>query len=261
MSTISILDPRTLNAAALLLFRAGGVLLIAPTLSARSIPPVWRTAFVVLLTLLLLPAALAAEADPRITPAGVTCELVIGLGIGFGAAVLVGAAETAGDIIAIQAGLSGSSTLDPLGTMAVPVVGQLLKLCAVLLLLIGGGHLAMLHSLAESLAVLPVGHVLDLTAGLTELLRQALVLFELGLRFAAPVVLVVFITNAALGVLARTSPQLNVFALAYPLQIGLGLLTLGLTLPFVFQLEGGWEGWVRNLAERTLAAFLTGARS
>jgi flagellar biosynthesis protein FliR len=68
------------------------------------------------------------------------------------------------------------------------------------------------------------------------------------------VVLVVFVCNAALGALARTAPSLNVFMLAYPLQIGLGLLTLGVSLPFALHLVNGWEGEYALLLDRAVGA-------
>lgn len=252
--SVSPFDPRVLPVAALLLFRVGAVVLVAPTFSARAIPMAWRTALTLVLVALLLPAALADAGAARITPAAVAGELLVGFGIGFGAAVLIGAAESAGDLIAIQTGLSGASTLDPLGAMNVPVVGQLLQLVAILLLLLGGGHLAMLGALADSTALAPVGGGAIFTDGLRALLQNGALILALGLRFAAPVILVVFLTNSALGVLARTAPQLNVFMLAYPLQIGLGLLTLGIALPFALNLAGGWDGEYAALAERFLEA-------
>lgn len=250
--SVSPFDPRVLPVAALLLFRVGAVVLVAPMFSGRSIPMAWRTALTLVLVLLLLPAALTDAGVPRITPAAVAGELLVGFGIGFAAALLVGAAEAAGDIIAIQTGLSAASTLDPLSSMNVPVLGQLLSLTVILLLLLSGGHVAMIGALADSTAVLPVGADVAFTTALGELLRQGGIIMALGLRFAAPVILVVFLTNAALGVLARTAPQLNVFVLAYPLQIGLGLLTFAVALPFTLRLVGGWTGEYSSMVERFL---------
>lgn len=250
--SVSPFDPRVLPVAALLLFRVGAVVLVAPMFSGRSIPTPWRTALTLVLVLLLLPAALADAGVPRITPAAVAGELLVGFGIGFAAALLVGAAEAAGDIVAIQTGLSAASTLDPLSSMNVPVLGQLLSLMVVLLLLLSGGHVAMIGALADSTAILPVGADVAFNAALGELLRQGGIILALGLRFAAPVILVVFLTNAALGVLARTAPQLNVFMLAYPLQIGLGLLTFAVALPFTMRLVGGWTGEYSMMVERFL---------
>jgi flagellar biosynthetic protein FliR len=247
-------DARLLPIAALLCFRVLGLMLIAPTLSARAIPMQWRTALGILLTILLLPAAASTNADVQVTPAAIVVELMIGFTIGFGAALLIGAVESAGDVIAQQSGLSAASTLDPLAGLSVPVVGELFKLTVIVLLLIGGGHLFMLRAIADSVTLLPVGEPVAFTDALAELIRQGAVLLSLGVRFAAPVVLVVFLTNTALGALARTAPSLNVFMLAYPLQIGLALITLGITLPFTMQLAGGWEGAHANLLERAFDA-------
>src|SRR5690606_42090425 len=71
------------------------------------------------------------------------------------------------------------------------------------------------------------------------------VLFLTGVRIGAPVILAGLISNLALGVLARATPKLNVFVLAYPLQIAVGLFTLVVSLPFVLALFAGWDGLYR----------------
>jgi len=114
--------PGSAAVAVLLALRLTGLVLIAPVFSAKMVPATVKTALVVLFTILIQPMAYAAvQTPPRITPATALGEVIIGFAIGLGAALIVGAAEAAGDLLAIQIGLSGASLLDPLNNASTPV--------------------------------------------------------------------------------------------------------------------------------------------
>jgi flagellar biosynthetic protein FliR len=158
---------------------------------------------------------------------------LIGLVIGLGAAVLVGAAESAGELLSAQVGLSGAAVMDPLSQQQSTALGQFMHLFALSLLLAANGHLVMLDALAVSLRQLPLGASLHTAEGLAEAVGSGAHLFALGFRFAAPVVAVVLIANVALAVLSRAAPQLNILQLAFPVQILVGLSALVVSVPVV----------------------------
>jgi len=256
---IDFLAPGTAPALALLGTRISGLVLIAPTLSARTIPARHRAALVLLLTALLAPVALLSLKNPaRITPESMLAEMVIGFTLGLGAAVIVAGAEAAGESIANQIGLSGAAILDPLNNTSVPALGQFMQLIAVTLLLVSDLHLVLLDALVASTRVAPLGEPIALVGGLRVAADTASTLFALGLRLAAPVMAVVLIGNVALAVLGRAAPQLQVLAVAFPLQIGLGLLALAASLPFVLTWFTGWAGTYDALSNRIMSAFLAG---
>lgn len=234
--------PLTYGAAAILvLFRLGGLFLIAPFFASRLLTMQTRGALALLLTVVITPIALSTPgADPRVDLLSLATELFVGFGIGFGAAVLVGAADMAGDILGTQTGLSGASVLDPLTGQGSSAMAQLLGFMVVTLLLVTGGHLVMVESLAGSYAWIPLGSHPDLLAGAASSIRVGARLFAAGLQFAAPVVGTVAVGYVALGVLARTAPQLNVLAVSFPLQIALGLLVLGAALPLLATYFASW---------------------
>jgi flagellar biosynthesis protein FliR len=246
------------SAAALVLVgaRLGGLVLIAPVFSARTISVSLRTAIVVLLAVLLQPVARSANGVVlALTPVALIGETLIGFTIGMGTAVLVGAAESAGEFLAIQIGLSGAAIINPLDNTQGPALGQFMHLFAVSILLSFNAHLVMLDALAASLTRLPVGGAVDLQAGLGALVGLGSTLFALGLKFAAPVIAAVLIANVALAVLSRAAPQLNILSLAFPVQIGMGLFALAASLPFIATWFGGWETAYDAILTRTLGAF------
>ncbi len=233
------------SAATLALFgaRVSGLMVIAPVFSSTVVPREIRVALLVTVTVLLEPVALASvRGVPVLSASALLSEAIIGMAIGFGAALIVGAAEAAGDVMAVQIGLSGAAILDPINNAQVPILGSFMQLFAIALLLSLDLHLGMLQALADSTAALPVGAPVDVTQGVGAMIKLAGALFAFGARFAAPVIAVVLIANVALAVLGRAAPQLNVLTVSFPVQITLGLFTLVAALPAIGRFFGGWQG-------------------
>lgn len=249
------------TAAGVVLFstRVGGLLLIAPVFSSRTVPMMVRTAFLVVLTWVMAPVAVrAAGGVPALTPTALMTEALIGFTIGMGAALFVAAAEAMGDVLGLQMGLSGAASLDPISFASAPVLSKFTNLFALTLILALDGHLLMLDALAESARTLPLGSTVDAAAGAAALVASAALVFALGFQFAAPVVATVIIANLALGILTRAAPQLQVLSVAFPLQIGVGLLTLAASVPLVATFFLGWDAAYGALLARLFGS-LTGA--
>jgi flagellar biosynthesis protein FliR len=252
---VDLFAPNAGSVLALLGFRLAGLVLIAPVFSTRSVPAMLKAGLIVLLTALLHPVAMASAAEGvRITPATALAETLIGFAIGFAVAIVVGAAEAMGDLVAVQIGLSGAAALDPLTTTSVPVLGTFANLFAVTLLLAADAHVMMLEAVADSLTLLPSGAALDLQAGIAAMIGWGSTLFLLGARFAAPVIATVLLANVALAVLGRAAPALNVLAVAFPIQIGLGLFALAASIPLIGAFFAGWGGFYDTMLGQVLLA-------
>ncbi len=239
-------------AAALVLtaLRVGGLLLIAPAWSAQSVPMRLRTALLVIFAVLLLPAAKANVQleSLRITPATFLSETAVGFVIGMSAALVIGAAEFAGELMTVTIGLSGAAIFDPINNTQGAILQQFMQLLALVLVLIGGGHLIMLQAVAQSFSSMPLGAPIDLGGGFHAVVLAARSIFFTGVQFASPVIAAVLLMNLALAVLGRAAPQLNIMSLAFPLQIGLGLLTFAGSLAIVVHAMTDWTpGFVSTL--------------
>ena len=249
-------SPQTL---VLLAARVGGLVLVAPVFSTKAVPVMVKTGIIVLLTALLQPMALAqVTVVPRITPETFIGESLVGFGLGLGAALLVGAASVAGDLMGLQIGLSGAAILDPTNNSSENVLGVFTNLFAMTLLLAVDAHLVMIDAVARSVHMIPVGSGLH-AEGLRAMVRAASVLFALGLQFAAPVVAAVLVANTALAILSRAAPQLNVLSVAFPVQIGIGLIGLSASIPFIGAFYHGWTGVYYDTLDHVFAAFTHGA--
>lgn len=257
---MDLFAPGAASVAILLALRVGGLLLVAPFFSGKTIPVAIRTGLLLVLAALLAPAAYAAvqgTGDPArvaITPATFLGETLIGFSLGLGAALLVGAVETAGDLMTTTIGLSGASLFDPLNGAQSTVIAQLCQMFAVTVLLALDGHLVMLDALAESLRAIPVGTAVSVREGLAALVSNGAHLFVLGLRFAAPVIAASMIGNVALGLLTRAAPSLNVLTIAFPLQIAVGLAATVATLAFIATWMTGWTGHYTGALEGVFGA-------
>jgi flagellar biosynthetic protein FliR len=97
--------------------------------------------------------------------------------------------------------------------------------------------------------------------GLQALLALGGTLFVLGLRFAAPVIAAVLVANAALAVLGRAAPALNILSLAFPIQIGIGLFALAASLPLIATFFTSWDGAYDSLLTTVLGALRAGSEA
>lgn len=245
--------PGSVTVLALLGLRVFGLVMIAPVFSAKPIPATLRVGLVLLLTLLLQPVA-RASAGPNVVLNLETAfsETLVGFAIGLGAALIVGAADAAGELIAIQIGLSGAALFDPLTNQQGAALGQFCSFFALTLILTMNGHLVMLDAMATSARVMPVGATLDLVGGSRAMVAMGGELFGLGLRFAAPVIAVILIANISLAILGRAAPQLNILSIAFPVQIGVGLLAFAATIPVIAMFLNGWQGTYQSMLSHSL---------
>lgn len=164
-------------------------------------------------------------------------QTLIGIAMGLVLRVVFAALDLMGEIISLQMGLSFATFFDPLAGGQTAVVGEFLTLLATLVLLSLNGHLLMLDALARSFEWLPVSATLPHRGGWMILVRFGASIFASGLLMALPVVTALLITNIALGVLTRAAPQLNLFAIGFPITLTVGfgvlLLTLGHLAPLL----------------------------
>ena len=215
-------------------FRVAAIFSVMPIFSARFVPARYRVALSVLITLVLLPvipqinsSELLADA-PLLTLAR---EILVGLYMGFILQLVFSAVVFGGQGVALSMGLGFASMIDPQNGVQVPVVGQFLLTLATLVFLLLDGHLALLAALADSFHTLPIGSGGISMDVLWEMLQWTGHIFAAGIMIALPAIAALLVVNIAFGVVTRTAPQLNIFAVGFPAAIMLGFLVLWASLP------------------------------
>lgn len=224
--TFSLLVPYIV-ACGLIFVRCGAMLGMIPMLGGEMVPKRMRgaVAFVIAVTLTPLVGALPFPGVGQLLLAAAG-ELLLGLAMGLVLRLVLLAAEIAGEVAGMQMGFAFNRVADPLTKEPVAVTSRLMSALAMLLLVVTDGHHVMLQGLGASLQQAPVGEVLPSGSYIAPLVRLLSTAVSAGLRIAAPVVVALLVTNAALGLLSRAAPQLNLFIFAFGLSIAIGMLIL-----------------------------------
>jgi flagellar biosynthetic protein FliR len=226
----------------LISFRAGGLFITAPVIGHRSIPPLVKVGLAIILALVLVPVASQAKL-PEINSIWLLAilaakEMLIGVIIGLFFALLFVAVRMGGNIVGYQIGLIIANVMDPETNSDTSVVGEFWYVIAILIFLAIDGHHAIISAFADSYRIVPIG-VFEFggPAG-DQLIRFTAYAFTIAIKMAAPVIMTLFLSEVALGVLARTVPQMNIFIVGIPLKVGIGFLILGAALPvFRYMIE------------------------
>lgn len=163
-------------------------------------------------------------------------ELVVGSIIGFGFSALFIAVRMAGDLVGLQMGFAIVNVIDPNSTEQVSLIGEFKFIVATLILLVIDGHHLMIAALVDSYRLIPIGTAHFGDNAYNQIVRLTATVFVTAVKIGAPIMITLLLTDVALGIVARTVPQMNIFIVGFPLKIGIGFLILGLSLPVLAQL-------------------------
>lgn len=167
-------------------------------------------------------------------------QTLIGVAMGLSMRVVFAAMDLMGELISLQMGLSFATFFDPVAGGQTAVVAEFLTLLATLIFLSMNGHLLMVDTLYRSFELLPVSDSMLHKGGWMVLVRSGSTILASGLLLALPVVTALLITNIALGILTRAAPQLNLFAIGFPITLTVGLVMLMLSLNHMAPLLQGF---------------------
>ena len=160
-------------------------------------------------------------------------QVLTGLIMGIALRLVFTVFELAGQIVAQHMALHFASLVDPNSGVQVPMLSQFYLVLATLAFLALNGHLLCIQVLAESFRVMPIGLDGMGREGLWSLVLQGGWIFSAAVLFALPVVAALLIVNLAFGVMTRAAPQLNIFAVGFPITLILGFALMLVTLPGV----------------------------
>ena len=178
-------------------------------------------------------------------------ELFMGLALGLAVNFLFMGIQAGGELLGFQMGFTMINFADPLTGNQTGLSAFFLWMVSLLVFLVLDGHLYMIRGFAQSFSLVPPGGLLIREELLTQILQLAGQLFSLALKIAAPVMVALFMVEVALGLVARTSPQIHIMDFGFPLKIGVGFFFLGLLLVIMADHVGhfvsGIQGMFTNL--------------
>lgn len=156
-------------------------------------------------------------------------QMLIGIGMGFSMRIAFSAIDMGSAIMSFQIGLAFATSYDPQNTAQTSVLSNLLTILATLLFLSMNGHLIYFAVLAQSFVSIPISVDAPFTASSWALLaRMGGRIFSVGLLLALPVMVVMMMTNIALGILNRVAPQLHLMAIGFPITLSLGFISISM---------------------------------
>jgi flagellar biosynthetic protein FliR len=162
-------------------------------------------------------------------------QLLIGISLGFAVRLVFAAIELAGEVVGLQMGLNFAGFFDPLTASQTTATSRFFGAIVGWLFIVINGHLLVIAALVDSFNAFPVG---DQPFAFLQQARPhewGAMIFATGLWIALPMVAMLTFVNLVLGVISRVAAQINVFAIGFPITLGVGLLGILLTLPLMQQ--------------------------
>ena len=230
--------------------RISALLMVAPIFGASTVSVRIRVVLAALLSALMAPILPVNTAIEFFSAPGILMalrEIVIGVAMGFVMQMIFGAVVLAGQSIATGMGLSFAMSVDPQNGVQVPIVSQIKVVIATLLFLAIDGHLMLLSAVFQSFALVPLTAPGFAMTGFENVVSLGSQLFASALLLGLPTLTAVLMINIAFGVITRAAPQLNIFAVGFPVTITVGLAFLFLGMPaFIAAMQRFFETGVNQ---------------
>lgn len=230
----------------LVFVRVAALLISIPVFDGQSVPTTVKAALILALSLALYPVV-----GPQLGPGpdstaalvlGLGGELLMGTAIGLSVRLLVAGAQMAGQVAGYQMGIAIADIMDPASSAQIPILAQFYNILVMLMFLTLNIHHWFFRAMAESFRRLPPLSCTYTPAVSAHVMEAAGQMFVVAIQVGAPVIVVLVLTSVAFGLVARTVPQMNVFVVAMPLKVVIGLLFVTFSLPFLTGYLGGLFG-------------------
>jgi flagellar biosynthetic protein FliR len=209
-----------------------------PLLGTRTVPMRVRVALAALIAVAAqasLPPMPQVALDSSVALLLVVQQLLIGISLGFAVRLVFAAIELAGEIVGLQMGLNFAGFFDPLTASQTTATSRFFGAMVGWLFIVINGHLLVIAALVASFSAFPVGDQPFAFLFTARPHQWGAEIFRTGLWIALPMVAMLTFVNLVLGVVSRVAAQINVFAIGFPITLGVGLLGILLTLPMLQQ--------------------------
>lgn len=212
----------------IILLRSSIFVAMLPIIGGKELPGQFRLGFAVFIALLLTPVV-KFEVQENSIPLLIIKELLIAFALGFSVRFIFMAINLAGQVMSQAIGLSAASIFNPEMGQSTQI-SEVLGVMAMLYFLVLNAHHEIIYIFVKSYELLPAGQ-LNIMAVIPEVVSLGNKMFILALKIGAPVIVGLLIVNILTGFLYKLAPQMNIFFIALPLNIFLGLLLMILSIP------------------------------
>jgi len=209
------------------------LLVVVPVFSDKSVPEIAKAGLACLVAIIIMVASppMSVHYDASIIGYGflVIKEIIVGLAIGFTIYIIFQIFFFVGQLISMSSGLSMSNMFDPTLGRQVPVLGSLYNYTASTIFLVTNGHHIIFKAIVHSYLIIPIGKSQISASIIDQFITLLTNYFIISFKIAAPIMVTMFILDFALGILARTAPQMNMFVIGFPVKIMISLIMISIT--------------------------------
>lgn len=214
-------------------FRIGGLFLTMPMVGSRTVPMRLRLILAISITIAVAPVIPDVEFVEPFSSIGLTIsiqQLLIGAALGLVVRIVFMVLEMGGEVIAMQMGLGFAAMIDPASGRQVPVISQFYVVLATLLFFTINGHLILIEVVVDSFKSMPIGIEGVTRADAWSIVNWGGWLLSQAVLMALPAITAMMIVNLSFGVITRAAPQMNIFAVGFPIMMIMGMFVIALTL-------------------------------
>jgi len=218
----------------LVFLRVSIILLLMPVFGAPNIPWMVKAGLSLFLSLIVVNTINmnAENINNNLLILMIISDFFIALSIGFMIHFIFDGIQMAGQYMSYQMGFTIVNVIDPVSSSQISIISQFKQLLALFILLAINGHHYFVWMTPVSFKLIPIDKIANPDYLFMNIIKLSSEIFIIALKLSSPIVITMFFANLAMGIIARTMPQINIFILSFPLYIGLGLLLMGLFLPF-----------------------------
>ncbi len=227
-------------------FRIAAMLMSMPLIGTRTVPKQVRLGFALVLTLIIAPLV---PDVPQVNPFSLDAlliiiqQILIGIAMGFVLQLVFAIFLVAAQVISMQMGLGFAMMIDPQSGTSVPVLGQFFSIVVTLVFLTLDGHLLLIEMLANSFYTLPIAPSGISSDGFWLIASWGGEMFAGAVLVALPAIAALLFVTMTLGVMTRTAPQFNIFAVGIPISLIWGMMIIYVILPgLIGQIDGLFMG-------------------
>ena len=233
-----LLDPFSfLPMFALVLIRTASVLFFSPIYSQAGLPLMIKIGLALVISFAVFP--IISNSQPVLPDNMINFiiivfkELAVGFLIGYVATLAFAAFVMGGGLISSEMGLTMAELVDPLTGDRVSPIAQLLQIVALILFFAINGHHWLINALILSYKTVPLTGFIEMGSSVSKIMDLFNGLFIAAIKIAAPIMIVLGLTVVVAGFLARSTPEINIFLIIFPMKILVGFLLLAIMFPFI----------------------------
>ena len=217
--------------------RVIAIVMTVPMMDSRNVPILFKAGLAIALSMILYQqldlSPFALNPNLIVFSIGVISEVLLGIIIGMVVKLVFAGIQLAGQLVGFQMGFSIANVMDPASSSQVPIIAQFNYIIAILIFLTLNAHHWFIRAMVESFQIIPPLQFFFTPDLMPLLIAIGGNMFVIAIKVGAPLIAVLLFTSVAMALMARTVPQMNIFIVAMPLKIVVGIFFIGITLPFL----------------------------